>query len=113
MNTDTIKKGISGLALVGTLTGGYMVIDKTTVTDREIRDSIEESIAQGAIPQIDLRQVSLERMVKGYVDVAESYGIDTSVITSKPENLYQKIRTKKIEDGQEVVPMSNQTIIVQ
>lgn len=108
---DTLKKVIAGVGVAGAIAGGSVVVDNQTVTDAEIRSSIEQAVEQGKIPEIDLSKVSLERLAKGYLDVAMENGA-VLVEENPTKDVYELIREKKQEKGEKLLPKSKETLEV-
>ena len=113
MISFNLKKGIVGIALSSALGGGgAVVVDRSVVTDKEIRTSISTAITEGKVPQIDITKVSLERLSQAYFDVANEYGVDLSPTKNKTD-LYEKIRDKKANNGEMLQPKTNAVLLVQ
>ena len=76
--------------MAGAMGGSSVVVDNYNVTDRELKESINQAITEGKIPQIDLTKVSLERVSQTYFDIATEYGVDLNPTKNKVD-LYEKI----------------------
>lgn len=113
MISTNIKKGIAGVALASALGGGGAVaVDRSVVTDVEVRTSINKAIVEGKIPQVDLTKVTLERVAQGYVDVAKENGVDLTPSENEVD-LYEKIRDEKANNGEKLLPKTNAVLLVQ
>ena len=109
MNKDTLKKAIASIGVAGAIAGGSVVIDNANVTDAEIKASIELATTNGTIPLIDLSKVSMERITKGYLSVAQDNGVALDSDASSTKDVYELIRQEKKKHGKVVKPRTNQT----
>lgn len=107
--TLSLKNTIASISVAGAIAGGSIVIDNATITDAEIRSSIERATENGTIPMIDLSKVSMERISTGYLAVAQANGVKLEENASSTKDVYELIRQEKKKHGKIINPRTNQT----
>ncbi len=112
MNEDTIKKTLAVISVTGAIAGGSIVVDNAIVTDAEIKESIELAIVNGEIPLVDISKISIERVIQGYLEVAQENGVELSS-TDVSANLYDEIREEKISNGEVVKEKTDDVFKIQ
>lgn len=111
MNLTSTKKTIIGTILTASIAVGGVTMDNMTVTDAEVKASINEAVKTGKIPAIDLEKVSFDRLSKAYLEVALDYNIDLTS-PQRDENVYELIRDKKADNGEKLSPQTEELLLV-